>query len=113
MQGYLFDDYILLRLSENGEQVWYFLNLNNLDKDYVLNSKINSLDVFSTIFNIILNDLNLNKTYRHLIPTPDERRFKLYLKMIEKIIQKHKIPYTINLTNKGIQLNPVTKGLFS
>ena len=106
LKGYLLKEYDILLFSffDKNKMVWHFLDLNNLDKDELTFSNKNSLRIFNFIIQRIKDQSH--KSYIHLIPTPDYRRFNLYFKIIEKVIENHNLEYNQKITKKGIELHP-------
>ncbi len=107
--GWLFKNYLVFYTHYNQYHEWHFLNTDYLDSDNILDdTSINSHEILNVVFNIIYNKMiQKGKLYSHIIPTPDERRFKLYRQIIETVIKKFNIQYEIGIIDRGLKLTPV------
>ena len=108
--GWLYKNYIIISINERkGYESWHFLDVNNLDTDEILKkNNVDSIEILKVVFNIIYNKMiQKGRLYKHIISTPDERRFKLYKQIIEKVIKKFNIQYTVSVCDNGLKLTPV------
>lgn len=106
--GWIYKNYLVFYTHVDTYMEWHFLNMDHLDTDEILNdTSINSHEILNVVFNIIYNKMILRgKSYSYLINSPDVNRFRIYKKIIEKIIMKYDIPYNIYTTELFIELRP-------
>lgn len=94
-------EYIIFLMQNNDTIGVHFNNFHNIDNSSNLGGEKLSVELFSDIFNIVYY-YGLFNDFKTVITHDDSNRLKLYLKIVQKVLNKYKPEFKVIIKNNNL-----------